>query len=121
MGGIAGSINKYEVVFSGEVIEGFTIEDARENVVGTFIFDPISASKINFDGNSSVLYRSSSKHRALDISKSLHKAGLRCKVRRRGEEQPKPGASGNARTVALAIVTTALLFSIFILQFMFRL
>jgi len=107
---------RYEIVFEGRLMPGFTAQSARENLTRTSILNPVTASCITFDGAQCVLYSNSSKRKAFSTFQKFQSAGLDCKVRKRTERPPLPADSRFSGMLkyfllALLILMTAMAFS----------
>jgi len=110
---------KYEVVFDGEVLPGFTAQTARENMAKSFLLSPLMAASVKFDGSTIVLYMSNSKRMAFEAHRKFLDTGLNCRVRKRDGKPAvlHTGVFGTILNYALimfAILLALLAFSFFL-------
>lgn len=105
-------INRYEVVFSGDIAPGVTPQDARNSLENDMLFGKTGAASLTFDGSHVVLYHSSSKQLASEASKRLQRAGLICRVRRNALDLPMQSQANTSRMLDYAIIVFFITFAI---------
>ena len=110
--------HRYEVVFYGELLPGFTPESARENLAGTFLISPSAVAGINFEGGSSVIYSSASKVLAASAAGKFARAGLKCRVRKKSEAPSRKDDNRFFRVLDLALLAIIVIFAIYALSHM---
>ena len=80
------SSKRYEVIFSGNLREGFAMEEVKLAAAETGLINSSEVENIISNAGPAVLYKSNSKKKALEASKLLSTTGLRCKLRKRHED-----------------------------------
>jgi len=111
-GGAFLKTTRYDVVFEGGVLPGFTAQAAREKLADISFIGPLKASGIYFDGSPMVLYSSISKPMALTASSKLKGAGLDCWIIKHSDSPVTTTSGRPARLSNYAIILMLILIAI---------
>jgi hypothetical protein len=111
---------RYEVVFEGGLLSGFTSQAAREGIAKANLMSPLKAAGINFDGSPVVLYSSTSKTMAFTALRKFKGAGLDCWVRKKTEAPIAARAVRQSGLMSYAIIMLLVFLSIMVISHFIR-